>query len=123
MKTLNATYAPAIFKGIIAFVFVAAGIANLMGGMATDLERLGFPGYFSTIIGVAYLLAVVCIYQTTFLFLQEWAYGGMAVALVGAAASHVFAGDPLANAMPAFILQIIFVVAYVLRARTPELAT
>lgn len=104
-------------QGIIAFVFVAAGVANLFGLMSTDLDRLGFPDYFSTIIGVAYLIAVLCLYQTRFVFLQEWAFAGMAISLVGAAGSHILAGDPIGNAMPAIILQIFLVVAYLMRAQ------
>lgn len=106
-----------VLQGILAFVFLAAGAANLMGAMDADLARLGFPEYFSLIIGVAYLISVVCIYQTRFPFLQDWAFAGMAVSLVGAAGSHILAGDPIGNAMPAIIIQIVLVFAYVMRAK------
>lgn len=106
-----------LLKGFLAVLFVAIGLINLAGGMNTDLVRLGYPEYLSTILGVAYLIAVVCIYQTRFAFLQEWAYGGMAVSLVAAAGSHILSPDPFVMAMPAFIIQAIFVAFYVLRSR------
>jgi len=101
-----------ITKGILAFAFATSGLANLAGAMAADMDRLGYPAYFSTIIGVAYFIAVIFIYQTKIRFLQEWAYGGMAASLVGATASHVFAGDSVAMVVPAFVLIGIFSVAY-----------
>ncbi|MEM9348964.1 MAG: DoxX family protein [Pseudomonadota bacterium] len=106
-----------LLQGVLAFVFVAAGAANLLGMMNADLTRLGFPDYFNLIIGIAYLTAVVCIYQTKFTFLQDWAYAEMTISLIGAAGSHVLAGDPISNAVPAILLQILLIFAYVKRAK------
>lgn len=106
-----------VLQAFLALFFVAAGLANIGGAMSGDMVRLGYPDYFSTIIGVGYIIGVVCIYQTRFPFLQEWAYGAMAASLVGASASHIFAGDTLDKAMPSLIVQVIFVVSYVLRLR------
>ncbi|MEM6909736.1 MAG: DoxX family protein [Pseudomonadota bacterium] len=103
-------------KGVLGFVFFAAGCAILFGLMDADFERLGYPEYISLILGVAYLLSVVCIYQTRYKFLQDWAYAGMAVSLVGASVSHVMANDPFTSAVPSLILQVVLVAAYAMRA-------
>lgn len=110
-------------QGFLAFVFVAAGLVNLGGAMEMDMARLEYPNYFSMIIGMGYLLGVVCLYQSKYLFLQEWALGAFAASLVGAAASHILAGDPLSKALPAFVLQAIFVWSYILRIKLQNQAT
>ncbi|MEM6735478.1 MAG: DoxX family protein [Bacteroidota bacterium] len=104
-------------QGIIAFVYVMAALACLSGGMTPELERLGYPNYFSMILGIAYLLGVVSIYQKRYSFLQEWAIGAIAVNLIGASASHIFAGDSIAQALPSFVVQALFIWFYILRLK------
>ncbi|MEM6683955.1 MAG: DoxX family protein [Pseudomonadota bacterium] len=116
-KVSSALRLQQVLQGIIALFFTAAGLANLAGGMGADMLRLGYPEYFSMIIGGGYLIGVVCIYQRVFPFLQDWAFGAMAASLVGAAASHIFVGDPLSKVLPCFIIQILFVWSYVLRMK------
>ena len=106
-----------VLQGLLAFVLLAAGLANLSGATSAQITGLGYPEYLTKILGGAYLIGVVCLYQTKYRFLQEWAYGGIAVSLVGAAASHIFADDPFAKAVPAFVLQIVLIGAYALRVR------
>ena len=97
-----------ISKGIVALIFVMAGLANLLGATAADLTRLGYPEYLGTIIGVAYLIAVVGLYQTKFEFIRQWASAGIVISLIGAAASHLFAGDPIATIVPAVVILAVF---------------
>ncbi|MEM0976869.1 MAG: DoxX family protein [Pseudomonadota bacterium] len=108
----------AILQGLISLVFVAAGVMNLTGGMESALLDLGYPAYLSTIIGGGYLFGVIFLYQPFVPVLQEWALGGMAVALVGAASSHILHGDPFTAYVPALALILVFVIAAVLRYRT-----
>lgn len=112
-----------VLQSILALVFFAAAIANLAGAMGSDMQRLGYPAYFSVILGLAYAIGVVCLYQRRFVFLQEWAIGAFAASLVGAAGSHVFAGDPFARALPALILQIFLVWFYLLRRKIARSGT
>lgn len=79
--------------------------------------RLGYPGYFTTITGVAYIIGVICIYQPRFAFLQDWAFGAMAATLVGAAGTHILVGDPVGSAAPAIVTLVMLVVAYAIRER------
>lgn len=106
-----------ILQGTLAFVFLVAGVLNLSGTMTEEMMRLGYPEYFTIIVGVGYIVGVICIYQRHFAFLQEWVFGAMAAALVGAAGSHVLVGDPLSSATPAIVTLTLLVVAYSLRRR------
>lgn len=106
-----------IAQGVVALVFVVAAVLNLNGVMTGEIVRLGYPAYFSTILGVAYLIGVVCLYQPRFPFLRDWAFGAMAASLAGGAGSHVLAGDPLVNAAPAILTLFMLLVAHKLRGR------
>jgi hypothetical protein len=109
-----------ILQGLAAFVFLAAGVLNLAGMMTEEMAHLGYPNYFMTIIGVAYIIGVICIYQPRFTFLQDWAFGAMAATLVGAAGSHILVGDPVGNAAPAIVTLVVLIIAYALRGRLRE---
>ncbi|WP_226576347.1 DoxX family protein [Acuticoccus sediminis] len=109
-----------VLQGLVAFVFLVSGVLNLAGVMTEEMVRLGYPGYFTTIVGVAYIVGVICIYQTRVAFLRDWAFGAMAATLVAAVGSHVLAGDPIGSAAPAIVTLVVFVAAYTLRARLRE---
>lgn len=47
--------------------------------------------------------------------LREWAYAGFTIDLIGATASHVFAGDPVGASMVPALFLIPLGVSYVLR--------
>ncbi|MEM9386162.1 MAG: DoxX family protein [Pseudomonadota bacterium] len=102
-------------QGIIAAVLLASAAANLSGAMVEQITRLGYPAYLCQILGAAYLIAIICLYQPRYRFLQEWAFAGVAVSFVGAAGSHLFAGDPITRAIPAIGLLLILIAAYALR--------
>jgi uncharacterized membrane protein YphA (DoxX/SURF4 family) len=58
------------------------------------MEHLGYPGYFTTIIGVWYVLGGVALLIPRFPRLKEWAYAGLVFIYTGAVASHLAVGDP-----------------------------
>jgi uncharacterized membrane protein len=104
-------------QGLVAIVFLVAGALNLSGMTTEEMMHLGYPSYFTTIIGVAFIIGVICIYQPRFAFLQDWAFGAMAATLVGAAGTHILVGDHISSAAPAIVTLIVLVVAYGLRGR------
>ncbi|WGF89622.1 DoxX family protein [Marinivivus vitaminiproducens] len=124
--TTTASFSPVtkmvqlVLQGLVAFVFLAAGVLNLAGMMTEEMVHLGYPSHFTTIIGVAYIIGVICIYQPRFAFLQDWAFGAMAATLVGAAGTHILVGDPVSSAAPAIVTLVVLVVAYALRGRLRE---
>ncbi|MEV4759445.1 DoxX family protein [Micromonospora sp. NPDC049559] len=50
---------------------------------------LGYPAYLATIMGTAKLIAAVVLLAPGLRRLKEWAYAGVMINMIGAAASHV----------------------------------
>ena len=63
----------------------------------TLMRQLGYPDYFSTIIGVAKILGAIAILQWKFKTLKEWAYAGFTFDILGAVVSYVFIGQAIAG--------------------------
>src|SRR3954463_1436203 len=99
-------------------------ITSIMGaecavGGAMDLLRLppfypmmidlGYPSYLATILGTAKLIAAVIVLAPGLPRLKEWAYAGVLINMIGAAASnaaaHHYSGmiGPLAVAVLALV--------------------
>lgn len=103
----------------------------ILGAAAAKLTRqpmlveaftnLGYPMYLLTILGVAYILGLIAIFQSWFSVLQEWGYAGFSIALIGAVSSHLMAGDPAEKAIPAATLLVLLAVVYLLRDRMRRL--
>jgi uncharacterized membrane protein len=81
------------------------GIECLFGGImgalqmppfSNTIQHLGYPAYFMTILGTAYVLAGIALLVPRFPRLKEWAYAGLVFNYAGAAASHLAAGDGVA---------------------------
>jgi hypothetical protein len=69
------------------------------------MAELGYPAYVMTILGTAKLLGVAALLAPGRPLAKEWAYAGFSINLLGATASHLFAGDPIVvAARPAVIL-------------------
>ena len=61
--------------------------------MLKTLAHLGYPAYFSTILGAWKLLGAIAIVAPRYPRLKEWAYAGFFFDLTAAAISHAFVGD------------------------------
>lgn len=102
-----------------AIAFLVPGILNLVHAphVAGDMKHLGYPRYFSTILGTWKVLAAIAVLLPRTPRLKEWAYAGMVFDLTGAAASRLVVGDALLTiATP---LMIACVVATSWRLRPP----
>ena len=93
---------PAAYWTTTSIVVAEAGVGGLMDLLhqppfVATMEHLGYPTYFATILGVAKLLAVPALLAPGLPRLREWAYAGIMINMLGAAASHVGAGDPPRN--------------------------
>ena len=38
-----------VLQGLVALIFLVAGLLNLTGAMTEEMMRLGYPGYFMTL--------------------------------------------------------------------------
>jgi DoxX-like family len=61
---------------------------------------LGYPSYLAGILGTAKLIAAVVIAAPRLPRLKEWAYAGVLINMIGAAASQVAAHQALTNVLP-----------------------
>lgn len=83
-----------ISTGWLALGMVSTGIVQLIKTQEeTDLiEKLGYPVYILTLLGVWKLLGVTAIPIPKFPLVKEWAYAGFFFAMSGAIFSHLTIG-------------------------------
>jgi hypothetical protein len=81
---------------------IAGGVMDLfrMAPFYPMLIELGYPGYLATILGPAKLAAAVVLLAPGLRRLKEWAYAGVLINMVGAAASQIAAHEPPGNVVP-----------------------
>jgi uncharacterized membrane protein YhaH (DUF805 family) len=109
---------------IVAVAFAVPGVLNLIHAphVAGDMAHLGYPRYFSTILGTWKLLAAVAVLAPGTPRIKEWAYAGMVFDLTGAAASRLIVGDsPVTIAIPLMITCVV-AVSWRLRPASRRLA-
>src|SRR5258705_14011069 len=78
-----------------------AGIMTISGLLAVThapqmmqgLAHLGYPAYFSNLLGVAKLLGVCVLLVPRCVKLKEWAYAGFGITIISASYSHLLSGD------------------------------
>jgi len=85
-----------VATSLVAVAFAVPGVLNLIHAphVADDMAHLGYPRYFSTILGAWKVLAAVAVLAPRAPRIKEWAYAGMVFDLTGAAASRLVVGDP-----------------------------
>jgi uncharacterized membrane protein YphA (DoxX/SURF4 family) len=79
------------------------------------MAHLGYPGYFTTIIGAAYLLAGVALLAPRFPRLKEWAYAGLVFVYTGAIASRAAMKDDAVTLVAPFVFAGIAFASWALR--------
>ena len=105
--------------GLFAGLMVLSGIFYVSGApmVREAITRLGYPAYILTILGPAKLIGAVALLQTRAATLREWAYAGFTINLIGATASHVFSGDPVAVAATPAMFLLLLAASYALKPR------
>ncbi len=105
----------------IATVFVVM-IMSISGALALShapqmmkgLAHLGYPSYFSNILGVSKLLGVCVLLLPRLPKMKEWAYFGFAITVLSACYSHFSSGDGL-MALEPLVTFAALVISYNLR--------
>jgi len=105
--------------GLFAGLMVFSGILYVSGApmVREALARLGYPAYILAILGPAKLIGALALLQTRAATLREWAYAGFTIDLIGATASHVFSGDPVAVAATPAMFLLLLAASYALKPR------
>jgi len=79
---------------IIVLESIVGGVADIMQERIyiNILLHLGYPAYFSVILGVGKVLAAIAIIIPRYPRLKEWAYAGLVFQFIGAITSHISVG-------------------------------
>jgi DoxX-like family len=102
-RTVAYWVATALFAGLM--LLSASMYLSGAAPIRDVLAQLGYPAYLLTILGTAKLLGALSLLQRPLPTLREWAYAGFTINLLGAAASHLLAGDGIGSAVaPAMLL-------------------
>jgi hypothetical protein len=86
-----------IATGFIACVMgVSGGLAIMHAApMMKALAHLGYPAYFSNLLGIGKLAGLSVLLTPGLLRLKEWAYVGFGIVILSACYSHFSSGDGL----------------------------
>lgn len=82
---------------------------------------LGYPGYLATIMGTAKILAGVVLLAPRLPRLKEWAYAGVLINMIGAAASHLAAHQSASNLIAPAVFAGLALLSWALRPPTRRL--
>lgn len=101
----------------LAVAMIASGIQQIftIGGFVEIMEKLGFPTYFSVILGIWKIAGVLAILIPKFLLLKEWAYAGFFFVMSGAIFSHLAVGDEAVELFAPIFLLILTVLSWYFR--------
>jgi uncharacterized membrane protein YphA (DoxX/SURF4 family) len=102
---------------IVAAEFAVGGVMDILRipPFSAILEHLGYPGYFSVILGVWKVLGAVALLVPRSPRLKEWAYAGMIFNMTGAVASHLSVGDPPVTLVAPIIFTSLVAASWALR--------
>lgn len=95
----------------------ATGIVQLMQleEETKSMERLGYPAYVLTLLGVWKILGVIAVLIPKFTLVKEWAYAGFFFAMSGAIVSHLAVQDPAGELFGPALLLVLTVVSWYFR--------
>lgn len=79
------------------------------------MDRLGYPDYFLTLLGIWKILGVAAVLLPKFPLLKEWTYAGFFFAMTGALFSHAVIGDPAKDFFGPALLLVLTVVSWYFR--------
>jgi len=83
-----------VTTALLEFEFILGGIWDVLRvqHVRMAVDRLGYPEYFLTILGIWKLLGSIALVIPRFPRLKEWTYAGAIFNFTGAIASHLTAG-------------------------------
>lgn len=109
----------------LALGMTSTGIVQLMQTKEEVelMNRLGYPLYFLTIIGVWKILGVIAVLVPKFPLVKEWAYAGFFFAMSGAIFSHFACGDKAIEYFGPTLLLVLTVVSWYFRPDDRKIIT
>ena len=100
---------------LIALNWTFGGITSLLKTESSMevFRRLGYPGYFAVMLGIAQLLGVIAILAPVPRRLREWAYAGLTFDVAAAIVSLLAIGTPIWQVSIPVIALILVLTSYV----------
>jgi hypothetical protein len=108
---------------IVTGLFVAGSLYSvwlLLSGapaLLAEAQVLGYPSYFTRMLGVAKLLGSAALVLPNRPSLREWAYAGFVFEFSAAIVSRLAAGEPASMAIPAMVELVFVGISYALWRR------
>ena len=90
-----------IFAGLLAILFLLAGVGKLSGGATEMFAKWGYPAWFATFIGLAEAAGAIGLLIPR---LTRLAIIGLTLVMFGAAYTHLAAGEGLQVMRPIIFL-------------------
>ncbi|WP_343604857.1 DoxX family protein [Fluviicola sp.] len=106
-----------IFTVWMSLGMTSSAIVQLVGMKEEVLmfEKLGYPAYLMTWLGVWKILGVLVVLLPKLPVLKEWAYAGFFFAMSGAAFSHLVSAHPFSETFPSILLLVLTGLSWYLR--------
>lgn len=106
-----------VTTALTAFVFLSGGVMDIVQppDVIKGMTDLGYPVYFTTLLGVWKILGGITVLAPGFARLKEWAYAGMLFDLTGASVSHAAVGDPMGKIVTPLVILGIVMASWALR--------
>ena len=89
---------------------------------AQSMERLGYPDYLMTMLGIWKILGVVAILIPKFIVLKEWAYAGFFFVMTGAIISHIAVNDSPSELFGPVLLLVLTIISWYFRPVNRKMA-
>ncbi len=107
----------------LALGMVSTGIVQLirLEEEVDMMQRLGYPIYFLTIIGVWKILGTITVLVPKIPLIKEWAYAGFFFTISGAILSHIIVGDSAKELFGPTLLLILTIVSWYFRPETRKI--
>jgi len=123
MSTKARTIGYWVATAIIALIMLLGGVTSLMQQKEGQegMAHLGYPAYFSLILGSWKVLGTIALLAPGFPRLKEWAYAGFVFDLTGAAASQAFVKDPISHVMGPLVFLLVLIASWALRPESRRL--
>jgi len=102
---------------IIALESMVGGVADIMQVPVyiNILLHLGYPAYFSVMLGLGKVIAAVAILIPRYPRLKEWAYAGLVFQFIGAITSQIIVGVGATMLIAPFIFLCFVIASWLLR--------
>ena len=96
-----------IFAGLLALLFGLAGVGKLAGAQTEMFANWGYPAWFATLIGVLEIAGAIGLLVPR---LMRFAILGLTGIMIGAAYTHLAAGEGLAVLRPVIFTGFLWIV-------------